>query len=842
MNAPVLVTRRDGVRLGAGILLGGIVISALGYVSGLPLLIGVGELLGLGGLASLLANLAVDAANGPRDLRLGWPAVVHPIGILLHFAMLGALWPLHVAIDLGALDGVLGEEAGAEEGFWLSALFALGLVVLGGTTLPLHRRAINLATGTTGRMRLLVGSIASVGAMVAELVLYVVIWISQREREVFELDALFGESGFSLWRDTLATIASGQGTIALLRAAEVVLGLCLVLQLFVLISSWFLLSATFRRRFFLGFDALVTAAFLFALWALPFSPPEEGDATPALAALVITSVAALRGLARLLPLMLDAIERAGFQALVAARLLRARKSGFLTVIGLLAILAVSFSSCTLTTTLSVMGGFRDDLQQKILGNSAHVVVDREYGSWDGWDPVLSRVRAVPGVEGASPYVEGEVMITSASNLGGAVLRGIDPATIVTDLPNNLRHGRMEYLSHPERLLDLSAEEMSGSLLERFDPELVDEEPEEEPEEEAAAPDAGAPPDAGVSPRYGSDDPAEERLGLAREIDDLLRNIDRELGEGPVSAPLPEPAPELPPGDLERNARMTELEEFLLPEAPDERRRREAAADLLPGLIVGAELARSLRLHVGDEVNLVSPNGELGPAGPMPRSRPFRVAGIFYSGMFEYDMQVAYTDLATAQRFLGLGSAITGIQVRVDDWELAEERSTEIAAVVGRSELRVRSWQEVNRNLFGALQLEKLAMFITLLIAILVASFCVVGALMLMVQEKGREVGILKAMGAQDGQIVGVFLAQGLLIGLLGAVSGCGLGYVVCFTAEHFGIAMNPEVYYIDRLPVHVEVKDFVMVGVSSVVVCLIATVYPAVLGSRLRPVDSLKQG
>ena len=162
------------------------------------------------------------------------------------------------------------------------------------------------------------------------------------------------------------------------------------------------------------------------------------------------------------------------------------------------------------------------------------------------------------------------------------------------------------------------------------------------------------------------------------------------------------------------------------------------------------------------------------------------------------------------------------------------------AVIDRRELRVRSWQEVNRNLFGALELEKLAMFITLGIAILVASFCVVGTLTLMVQEKGREVAILKAMGAEDRTMVGMFLLQGLFIGVVGALSGLGLGYVACFAAQHFGIHMNPEVYYIDQLPVHIDPVEFLLVGVAAILVCVLATIYPAILGSRLKPVDALR--
>jgi len=279
------------------------------------------------------------------------------------------------------------------------------------------------------------------------------------------------------------------------------------------------------------------------------------------------------------------------------------------------------------------------------------------------------------------------------------------------------------------------------------------------------------------------------------------------------------------------------DEIFLRQPPPLQRVRE----VLPGLIVGQELARSLRLHLGDEVNVVSPHGDLGPAGPIPRARPFRVAGIFYSGMYEYDMKVAYTDLATAQRFLSTGETISGIEVKVDDWEHAELAAAEIQEAISRPELRVRSWQEVNRNLFGALELEKLAMFIMLGIAILVASFCIVGTLVLMVQEKGREVGILKAMGAEDGQVVGMFMLQGLLIGLVGATTGLATSWVLCFTFEHYPIiTLNPEVYYIDRLPIHSEPLEFVAVGIAAVIVCLLATIYPAILGSRLRPVDALR--
>jgi lipoprotein-releasing system permease protein len=210
-------------------------------------------------------------------------------------------------------------------------------------------------------------------------------------------------------------------------------------------------------------------------------------------------------------------------------------------------------------------------------------------------------------------------------------------------------------------------------------------------------------------------------------------------------------------------------------------------------------------------------------------------------MYEYDMKFTYVALGTAQSFLNVGEKISGIEVRVSDIDRAPETAAAIrAAVPDDKTLRVRDWQELNKRLFGALALEKLAMFIALGIAILVASFCIAGTLTLMVQEKGREVAILKALGTSDRAVVRVFVIEGGLIGLLGAALGLFLGYVLCFAAEHFGIRMNPEVYYIDRLPVNVDAMEFALTGVAAVLVCLVVTIYPALLASRLRPVDALR--
>ncbi|AKF08256.1 ABC transporter permease [Sandaracinus amylolyticus] len=763
-----------------------------------------------------------------KALRLGPLAVVFGlwavIGALAADAALLLALPLlpreHVVVGVPVAFGVVGAIS----------LFVAVLTLV---------RIARVDIGVRGRARLWIGAVAMIVAALAKIGFGVVLGLVLADPGYGALGAPYGAQAFSdvlsSTQSSLETIAVAQGTYAPLMAALTIGSIATHVQLGAGISTWFLVPERVRAFIWIVVDVPLLLAFVFALWALPFTPGEDGDPTLPGIALAISTLFALRFCARMLPPALDVAERIGFQTLVAARMLRAKKSGFLTAIGILSILAVSFSSCTLTTTLSVMGGFREDLQRKILGNNAHVVIDREYGTWEGWGPVLEHVREVRGVTGASPYVAGEVMVTSASNLGGAVLRGIDPRTIgdVTDLPRNMApgrgHGRLEYLVHPERLLDLSAAEMTGSVLHGRDDDLLDDEDDEALDE----PDR----DAGTAVIGEDDETASaQHESLMREIDRVLGELDERTGDPPAD-------PDFRTGSgaavrvQDAFGRVDDPTGLFLGMPPPLQRPRE----VLPGLIVGQELARSLRLHVGDEVNVVSPLGDLGPAGPIPKSRPFRVAGIFYSGMYEYDMKVAYTDLETAQRFLSTGGAISGIEVRVDDWERADVVAAAIAQATSRPELRVRSWQEVNRNLFGALELEKLAMFITLGIAILVASFCIVGTLVLMVREKGRQVGILKAMGAQDGQIVGMFMLQGLFIGLVGAISGLGLGWVVCFAAEHLGIVpLNPEVYYIDSLPIHTDPREFFAVGVAAVVVCLLATIYPAILGSRLKPVDALR--
>ncbi len=591
--------------------------------------------------------------------------------------------------------------------------------------------------------------------------------------------------------------------LALITAASIAIASS-VTGLSALVALWFLVPLKVRGVLFAVVDAVLIAVTVWLSLSFDFVPKstDSRDLIGPSARLIATFLLGVRLFARGLPYALDAIESIDLRTLVAARHLRAKKSGFLAAISFLSILAVSVSSCALTTTLSVMGGFRQDLKRKILGNNAHIVVDQAHGRLDDFESMLAATRKVGDVKGVSPYVTGEVMISSASNLAGAVLRGINVEKIgeVSDLPQNMKVGSLDFLLHPEKLTRLPASQLGLSI--------------------------GLPK---VS-RYNTESEANAQKAsrLTKELAALLG------GDSGITQQ-----------DLEDLEDLDSAEdEAALKEAPRIVRKAEPSNPVgsvgLPGIVVGQELARSLRLYLGDEVNVVTPLGDLGPTGPMPKSRAFRVAGIFYSGMYEYDMKFAYVTLEAAQKFLGAKDSINGIEVTVNEPERAKATASKIATALARPSLRVRGWEELNQNLFGALALEKLAMFIALGIAILVASFCIVGTLTLMVQEKGREVAVLKAMGAADRTIVSIFVLEGTLIGVFGSLLGLALGYVACFAMEHFGVRLNPEVYYIDRLPVHTDGSEFLAVGIAAVLVCLIVTIYPAQLASRLRPVDALR--
>jgi lipoprotein-releasing system permease protein len=275
----------------------------------------------------------------------------------------------------------------------------------------------------------------------------------------------------------------------------------------------------------------------------------------------------------------------------------------------------------------------------------------------------------------------------------------------------------------------------------------------------------------------------------------------------------------------------------LPEGGGTPRRSERT---LPGIVIGRELARSLRVFVGDQVNVVSPFGDLGPAGPQPKSRPFRVAAIFYSGMYEYDSKFAYLDLAEAQRFFGTGETVTGLELKVADVDAARPVMARVVFALGGWPYRAKDWGELNRSLFSALQMEKVVMAVILGFIVLVASFIIVATLIMLVLEKTREIAVLKSMGAGVPSVMKIFVAEGVIIGAIGTAFGLILGYGTCLLIDRVGIPLDPEVYYISNLPVLIEPAQFGLAALGALVLSYLATIYPATKAARMRPVDGLR--
>ncbi|MFI5288293.1 MAG: FtsX-like permease family protein [Polyangia bacterium] len=432
----------------------------------------------------------------------------------------------------------------------------------------------------------------------------------------------------------------------------------------------------------------------------------------------------------------------------------------------------------LVIALSVMSGFERDLRNKILGANADVVITRPHGPFTDYDKLRAEAIKLPEVTGATPYVSSEAIISSSSNLAGVVLKGIDPATV-------------------GKVTKLSGQIDTGSLDYLVHPEKLRD----------------------ISPPVFDDD------------------LDLDAPKPPKSAKPQKTSKSesklvelVPAGKKEGAASQKEAV------APEPRR-------VVPGVIVGRELAKSLRVFVGDDVKIVSPNGGIGPTGPMPKSRPFRVAGIFFSGMYEYDSKYVYLAIPAAQKFLGEPGVVTGLELKVRDPDRTGPVVDKLKSLLGSTGgYEVEDWQELNRNLFSALKLEKIAMFIVLCFIILVAAFSIIANGIMLVMEKGREIAILKSMGASDRAILVVFMLLGLYMGGLGTLAGIGTGIVACLSLARWGLSLDPDVYYITQLPVRMSPSEIAAVAGAAILIAILATLYPAWVAARLKPVEGLREG
>ena len=402
---------------------------------------------------------------------------------------------------------------------------------------------------------------------------------------------------------------------------------------------------------------------------------------------------------------------------ISLRYLRAKhKQGFISLISLISVAGIGVGVTALIVVLAVFSGFTDGLRDQILGVNSHIVVQQFTGSIRNYQLVREQVLSVRDVEGATPYLYAQTLISNGRGGNGIILRGIDPQSSkgVINLHQQMQEGTVEDL--------------------------------------------------------------------------LVKNDDN-----------------------------------------------------IPNIILGEKLAQDLRVSTGGKVRLISPSGPLTPMGVIPKIKTCRVSGTFASKMYEYDSSLAYMSLANAQNFLNVGDIAHGIEVLVKEERL--EEADEIAAdIVDKLDqgFLAKDWMTMNHNLFAAFKLEKIGLYICLTLIIVVAALNIISALIMVVMEKGKDIAILKSMGATSSSIMRIFFLQGVVIALVGTCFGIlgGLGLCELHSRYQF-IELPSDVYPMTTLPIKVIPGDVIIIAISAIVITLLATLYPSWKASKVHPAEVL---
>ncbi|MGC2325178.1 MAG: FtsX-like permease family protein [Candidatus Sulfotelmatobacter sp.] len=463
-----------------------------------------------------------------------------------------------------------------------------------------------------------------------------------------------------------------------------------------------------------------------------------------------------------------------FELLIARRYLRAkRRQAFIGIITGISIVGVAAGVASLVVALAINNGFRQDLQQRLLGSTSHISLLRvEDDGIKDWPGLMDRLLKQPHVVAAAPAIFEQVLISRGPRAQGAVLKGMIPKyeRQVGDLLSSVKQGSAAALE----------EAPSG-------------------QGDSSGPDASQMDSSEMEKRAGGA-PAATQAGAAR-------------------------------------AKATTASDDL---SPDDLAGVQARVAAMPPIVLGKDLADSLGASVGSVVLVTSPQGELTPLGMVPKYTRFHVVGIFNSGFFDYDSHWAFVRLSDSQQLFGLGDLISVIEFKVDDIYKADKIASDLEDAAGKG-FMATNWMEQNKALFHALRLERLVTFITIGLIVFVAALNILISLIMMVMEKTKDIAVLMSMGTRQAQVRNVFIAQGMLIGVIGTAIGLALGYAISYAGGHYHvIALSPEVYSIDYVPFAPRLMDGVIVAVVAVGISFVATLYPSWSASRILPAEALR--
>jgi lipoprotein-releasing system permease protein len=427
-----------------------------------------------------------------------------------------------------------------------------------------------------------------------------------------------------------------------------------------------------------------------------------------------------------------------FELFIAARYLRAkRRQAVIGVITTISIIGVAAGVASLIVALSINNGFRQDLQERLLGSTSHVSLLRvQNDGIPNYKQLVENLKSQPNVVNGAPAMYEEVLVSRGARAKGAILKGVIP----------------------------SYERNVSELLQMI--------------------------------KVGSDERLNETAPAATTGDQLADPASLE-------------------GAKERFAQ-------------------------LPPIILGKTMADDLGATVGSVVLVTSPQGELTPFGIVPKYVRFKVVGVFQSGFYDYDTAWAITSLRAAQQLFGQGDIATILEFKINDIYKAREVAQELEKAAGKGFMST-NWMEQNQALFRALRLERVVTFITIGLIVFVAALNILISLIMMVMEKTKDIAVLVSIGAKKRQVRNIFVAQGMLIGVIGTVIGLILGYALAWAGGHYKlVSLSAEVYSIDYVPFAPRIIDGLVVAAVSLAISLLATLYPSHSATKVLPAEALR--